>query len=159
MSEMAKYLVTASRVMNVSLLSRVSMDQVLGGFRGAALRLPPGVLERMGGYHPGEPHWYLPRLAVDPALQGRGYRRSCGTRCCSAAKITRPLTSSRRIWPTFPYTSDTALSCQGQFKRGSRPCRETLSPKQTTTSPGAFGHLVYARPVLELSRWRDVERR
>ena len=69
------------------------------GFPGAALWLPPGVhpdqealgavmqeslaadrleevtgvFERMAGYHPAEPHWYLPMIGVDPAHQGRGY--------------------------------------------------------------------------------------
>ena len=68
-------------------------------FSGGALWLPPGVqpdekalvalmecsidpkrlqivftmLERMQGYHPTEPHWYLPLIGVDPAKQGRGY--------------------------------------------------------------------------------------
>lgn len=67
--------------------------------RGVALWLPPGVhpdqkaleaimqesvaadrfkevssvFERMAGYHPTEPHWYLPMIGVDPAHQGRGY--------------------------------------------------------------------------------------
>jgi ribosomal protein S18 acetylase RimI-like enzyme len=71
----------------------------VSGFRGAALWLPPGVhpdqealgaimqesvpadrleevtgvFERMGAYHPAEPHWYLPMIGVDPAHQGRGY--------------------------------------------------------------------------------------
>ena len=31
-----------------------------------------GVLEQMAAYHPHEPHWYLPLIAVDPACQGRG---------------------------------------------------------------------------------------
>jgi GNAT superfamily N-acetyltransferase len=65
---------------------------------GAALWLPPGidpdeermnaimaasvpgdvlpdlaaVFEQMAGYHPHEPHWYLPLIGVDPAQQGRG---------------------------------------------------------------------------------------
>jgi ribosomal protein S18 acetylase RimI-like enzyme len=30
------------------------------------------VLERMDALHPGDPHWYLPWLAVDPAHQGTG---------------------------------------------------------------------------------------
>ncbi|HEY6992460.1 MAG TPA: GNAT family N-acetyltransferase [Xanthobacteraceae bacterium] len=30
------------------------------------------VIEAMAGYHPEEPHWYLPLIGVDPALQGRG---------------------------------------------------------------------------------------
>ena len=67
-------------------------------FAGAALWLPPGVgldeeamaaimersmpaerqpemaavFEQMGGYHPSEPHWYLPLIGVDPACQGKG---------------------------------------------------------------------------------------
>lgn len=67
-------------------------------FSGGALWLPPGVqpneevlvslmersidperlqvvfaiLEKMGGYHPAEPHWYLPLVGVEPAKQGRG---------------------------------------------------------------------------------------
>lgn len=72
---------------------------VVGQFAGAALWLPPGVepdgermsaiaekcvpadvqpefagvFEQMAGYHPHEPHWYLPIIGVDPALQGRGF--------------------------------------------------------------------------------------
>ena len=69
------------------------------GYAGAALWLPPGVtpdeealgeimqrtvadairddvfavFEQMAKYHPGEPHWYLPLIGVDPAHQGRGH--------------------------------------------------------------------------------------
>jgi ribosomal protein S18 acetylase RimI-like enzyme len=69
------------------------------GYAGAALWLPPGVgpdsesldaiveahaaariksdangvFEQMAKYHPTEPHWYLPLIAVDPALQGQGH--------------------------------------------------------------------------------------
>jgi ribosomal protein S18 acetylase RimI-like enzyme len=68
-------------------------------FCGAALWLPPGVhpdedalgavvegtvmasvredlyrvLEQMAKFHPGEPHWYLPLIGVDPVHQGRGH--------------------------------------------------------------------------------------
>jgi ribosomal protein S18 acetylase RimI-like enzyme len=71
----------------------------VGGFAGAALWLPPGVLpdeealvtilrdsvaeasqgdvfmvlERMGACHPAEPHWYLPLIGVDPAHQRQGF--------------------------------------------------------------------------------------
>jgi ribosomal protein S18 acetylase RimI-like enzyme len=71
----------------------------LRGYAGAALWLPPGVypdeetvaallratvaepdqadlfavFEQMAGYHPSEPHWYLPLIGVDPRRQGRGY--------------------------------------------------------------------------------------
>jgi ribosomal protein S18 acetylase RimI-like enzyme len=30
------------------------------------------VFEQMGGYHPNEPHWYLPMIGVDPLSQGQG---------------------------------------------------------------------------------------
>jgi GNAT superfamily N-acetyltransferase len=71
---------------------------VAGEFAGAALWLPPGVhsdeetmaalmaqtvpeanqadmsavFEQMGGFHPTEPHWYLPMIGIDPVQQGRG---------------------------------------------------------------------------------------
>ncbi|MEK6325093.1 MAG: GNAT family N-acetyltransferase [Acidobacteriota bacterium] len=76
-----------------------STGYCVDGFSGAALWLPPdvqpqeeemiallertvpersqeevfSVLEQMGGYHPTEPHWYLPLIGVDPAQQGNGY--------------------------------------------------------------------------------------
>ena len=69
------------------------------GYVGAALWLPPAVrpdedalmtllqrtgsaqvqndvaavFEQMGRYHPGEPHWYLPFIGVDPFHQGKWY--------------------------------------------------------------------------------------
>src|SRR5215831_8287892 len=71
----------------------------VGGCGGAALWLPPNVqpneekmmtiaketvranrldavfsmFERMGSFHPHEPHWYLPLIGVDPSHQARGY--------------------------------------------------------------------------------------
>jgi ribosomal protein S18 acetylase RimI-like enzyme len=71
---------------------------VVGDFQGAAIWLPPGVgpdeeamgaifarhieeshlaavyalFEKMAGYHPQEPHWYLPLIGVDPSCQRRG---------------------------------------------------------------------------------------
>ena len=32
----------------------------------------PKVFEKMGSYHPKEPHWYFPLLGVDPLHQGNG---------------------------------------------------------------------------------------
>jgi ribosomal protein S18 acetylase RimI-like enzyme len=32
----------------------------------------PEIFEKMGGYHPDEPHWYLPLLGVDPIHHGKG---------------------------------------------------------------------------------------
>lgn len=31
-----------------------------------------GILEKMEQWHPGEPHWHLPSIGVDPSAQGRG---------------------------------------------------------------------------------------
>lgn len=72
---------------------------VIGDFFGVVQWLPPGIqpddapmlelfernmsepklgqllamFEQMGGFHPNEPHWYLPLIAIDPIYQGRGY--------------------------------------------------------------------------------------
>ena len=68
------------------------------GYAGAALWLPPDVepdddalnalmqrtsaapledisalFAQMEGYHPREPHWYLPLIGVDPSQQGKGF--------------------------------------------------------------------------------------
>lgn len=32
-----------------------------------------GLLERMGSYHPAEPHWFLPLIGVEPAHRGKGF--------------------------------------------------------------------------------------
>jgi ribosomal protein S18 acetylase RimI-like enzyme len=71
----------------------------VGNYSGAALWLPPNVhpdveqilelvkstgsdgakeygpelFEKMGSYHPKEPHWYLPLLGVDPLHHGKGF--------------------------------------------------------------------------------------
>jgi ribosomal protein S18 acetylase RimI-like enzyme len=34
------------------------------------------VFEQMSGYHPKEPHWYLPLIGVDPFQQGKGHGSS-----------------------------------------------------------------------------------
>jgi GNAT superfamily N-acetyltransferase len=72
---------------------------VIGDFAAVAQWLPPGVqpddgpiselfernmsepklgqvlflFEQMAGFHPNEPHWYIPLIGVDPVFQGRGY--------------------------------------------------------------------------------------
>jgi ribosomal protein S18 acetylase RimI-like enzyme len=38
----------------------------------AAKKDGPEIFERMSGYHPNEPHWYLPLLGVDPLHHGKG---------------------------------------------------------------------------------------
>jgi ribosomal protein S18 acetylase RimI-like enzyme len=39
----------------------------------AAREAGGAIFEEMAKYHPKEPHWYLPLIAVDPAHQGRGH--------------------------------------------------------------------------------------
>jgi GNAT superfamily N-acetyltransferase len=72
---------------------------VIGDFIGVVQWLPPGVqpddgpigelferymsgpklgvvlslFEQMAGFHPHEPHWYIPMIGIDPVFQGRGY--------------------------------------------------------------------------------------
>ena len=72
---------------------------IIGDFVGVAQWLPPGVqpddgpigelferhmsgpklgevlflFEQMAGFHPKEPHWYVPLIGVDPVFQGQGY--------------------------------------------------------------------------------------
>jgi ribosomal protein S18 acetylase RimI-like enzyme len=49
-------------------LTRVIEETVDAKTRDAAFSL----FEQMGAFHPGEPHWHLPLIGVDPASQGRG---------------------------------------------------------------------------------------
>jgi ribosomal protein S18 acetylase RimI-like enzyme len=48
----------------ISLLQRTGSDQ--------AKKDGPEIFEKMSGYHPNEPHWYLPLLGVDPIHHGKG---------------------------------------------------------------------------------------
>ena len=45
------------------------------------------LFERMAGFRPREPHWYLPLIGVDPAHQGKG---------CGAALLSFALASCDR---------------------------------------------------------------
>jgi ribosomal protein S18 acetylase RimI-like enzyme len=92
------------------------VDQV-GGHRGAALWLPPGIhpdddavsaliersvperdraalfslFEAMGRYHPSEPHWHLPLIGVEPRAHYMGYGsallREALARCDEAGEL------------------------------------------------------------------------
>jgi ribosomal protein S18 acetylase RimI-like enzyme len=48
----------------ISLLQRTGSDE--------AKKDGPEIFEKMSGYHPNEPHWYLPLLGVDPIHHGKG---------------------------------------------------------------------------------------
>jgi GNAT superfamily N-acetyltransferase len=51
--------------MLIALLQRTVSEQIQKDF------FP--VLEKMGRYHPSEPHWYLPLMGVDPSQQSKGF--------------------------------------------------------------------------------------
>ena len=48
----------------ISLLESTGSDE--------AKRDGPEIFDKMSGYHPNEPHWYLPLLGVDPLHHGKG---------------------------------------------------------------------------------------
>jgi ribosomal protein S18 acetylase RimI-like enzyme len=55
------------------------------------------LLEEVGAAHPDEPHWFLPAIGVDPAVQGRGAGAALMTRSlerCDAEHAVAYLESS-----------------------------------------------------------------
>ena len=101
------------------------------GFIGAALWLPPdvhpddeplgelieetvaepvrpevfAVIEQMANYHPGEPHWYLPLIGVDPIHQGKGLgtalMRHVLSRCDREKKLAYLESSNAKNIPLY----------------------------------------------------------
>lgn len=50
------------------------MDEIMAVTASPSARTDgPAIFEQMASYHPPEPHWYLPFIAVDPAYQGKGH--------------------------------------------------------------------------------------
>jgi ribosomal protein S18 acetylase RimI-like enzyme len=50
------------------------LDEIIRStFAPSQLKHAPAIFEAMAKYHPREPHWYLPLIAVDPVCQGKGY--------------------------------------------------------------------------------------
>lgn len=106
----------------------------VAAFSGGALWLPPGVqpdekalvgvmersidpkrlgavltlFEKMGGYHPTDPHWYLPLIGVEPAKQDVGTGRRSYARHWNAltARDDAPIWN-RRTQQTSRCTNDT----------------------------------------------------
>ena len=114
-------------------------------FFGAALWLPPGttpdeerlgeliqetvsasirddlvtVFEKMAGYHPHEPHWYLPLIGVDPAHQGKGHGNAlmtCALQACDRDHL--PRSSSLRIHETCRCISGTGSRFWARYRPG-----------------------------------------
>ena len=50
------------------------MDEIMASTASAVARADgPAIFEQMAKFHPPEPHWYLPFIAVDPAWHGKGH--------------------------------------------------------------------------------------
>ena len=121
-------------------------------FAGVALWLPPGVpadeealasiiehtasaaiqqdaarvFEQMAGFHPEEPHWYLPLIGVDPARQGQrlGDRLMAHALArCDADGVPAYLESSNPL--NIPFYQRQGFEALGQIQVGSSP---TLVP-------------------------------
>jgi hypothetical protein len=129
-----------------------STADCLDGCVGAATWLPPGVeadterlrslleesapsallpdltkiFELMDGYHPSEPHWYLPLIGVDPAHHGKGLGSALmrhALRRCDADRLPAYLESSNP--KNIPLYQRHGFEIIGQIQVGSSP---TLVP-------------------------------
>jgi hypothetical protein len=110
----------------------------VAGAQGFAMWLPPGIhsddesveasirasvsparhaevfalFEEMGSYHPAEPHWFLPLIAVDPWSRVSGVALSCWPICSLAATVISRLPISIALTRRMClFTSAMALSC------------------------------------------------
>jgi len=95
------------------------------------------VFEQMAGFHPREPHWYLPLIAVDPACQGRrlGDRLMLHAlaRCDAEQRPAYLESSNPRNLPFYQRHGFVAL---GKIQVGSSPTLvPMLRPPQAPTSP------------------------
>jgi GNAT superfamily N-acetyltransferase len=120
----------------------------IGGFAGVALWLPPGaaadeealaslmnrtahpdikqdlaqVLERMSGFHPREPHWYLPLIGVDPSRQGQRLGEQLMAHAlarCDADGLPAYLESSNPR--NIPFYERQGFDALGKIQVGSSP--------------------------------------
>lgn len=120
----------------------------LGEFSAVALWLPPGteadddaittslaetvaadkhddmfdVLGQMGAAHPTYPHWYLPWLAVDTALQGRGLGSQLMTPCLQIVDATHlPAYLETPNPRTIPFYQRHGFEVTGEAQAGTCP--------------------------------------
>jgi GNAT superfamily N-acetyltransferase len=81
-----------------------------------------GMFEQMAGFHPQEPHWYLPLIGTDPAKQGNGYGSALlrhALAICDQQKMPAYLeaTSARNV----PLYQRHGFEAQGVIQAGSGP--------------------------------------
>ncbi|MGV1015508.1 MAG: GNAT family N-acetyltransferase, partial [Methyloceanibacter sp.] len=77
-------------------------------------------------FHPDEPHWYLPLIGTDPALQGKGHGSSLlrhALSICDAEKMPAYLeaTSARNV----PFYRRHGFEAIGTIRVGTSP---TITP-------------------------------
>lgn len=82
----------------------------------------PAVLEKMGSYHPSEPHWYLPMLGVDPLWHGKGLgsalMQHALVRCDSDNKVAYLESSNSR---NIPFYEKHGFELLGTIQVGASP--------------------------------------
>jgi len=92
------------------------------------------LFQQMDGYHPAEPHWYLPMIGVDPAHQGKGY---------GSALLQHALARCDRE-DNLAYLESTSPSSVRLYRRHGF---ELLGTIQVGSSPQLFPMIRKPRPV------------
>lgn len=82
----------------------------------------PAVFEKMGSYHPSEPHWYLPLLGVDPLWHGKGLgsalMQRALARCDSDNKVAYLESSNSK---NIPFYEKHGFELLGTIRVGASP--------------------------------------
>jgi GNAT superfamily N-acetyltransferase len=121
---------------------------VVQGGAGAALWLPPGIepdnaamgalfevstparrqgdlatlMENMAGYHPKEPHWYLPLIGVDPSRQSDGHGSALMGHALAACDRDRRIAYLESANPrNVPFYQRLGFERLGTIQSGSAP--------------------------------------
>ena len=101
-----------------AVLGQIVEDTVDSAIRSDLLTM----LEQMAGYHPAEPHWYLPLIGVDPARQGRGYGDALMTHALQRCDRERALAYLESTNPrNITLYQRHGFKALGEIKVGSSP--------------------------------------
>jgi ribosomal protein S18 acetylase RimI-like enzyme len=136
------------------------------GYAGAALLLPPdvhpdqdalvtimqrsmpehmqknasAVFEQMGRYHPGEPHWYLPLIGVDPSQQGKGFGSALMQHALVQCDRDNKLAYLESTNPkNIPLYERHGFELLGTIQVGTSPPLFPMLRKPKTHGPGSHG--------------------